>query len=700
MTRTGVEVRIGVDIGGTFTDIVLERGTERFTAKVLTTPDAPEEGVRQGLAQAMESCGVAPHEVALVIHGTTLATNALIERKGARTALITTEGFRDSIEMGTESRFEQYDIDIEKPVPLVPRQWRFPIPERLNASGDPILPLDEAAVATTAARLAAEGIESAAIGLLHSYVNPAHERRVHDILRKALPDLAITLSSEVAPEMREYERFSTACANAYVQPVMARYLRNLEAGLREAGFRCPLFVMLSGGGVADIGTAIRFPIRLVESGPVGGAVFASHVARQCGLDRVLSFDMGGTTAKICLIDNAQPQTTRAFEVARAHRFLKGSGLPLRIPVIEMVEIGAGGGSIAAVDRLGRIAVGPESAGAQPGPACYGQGGAEPTVTDADLVMGRIDPADFSGGRIALDEQAAVNSLASAIGSPLDLEPQVAALGVGEMVGENMASAARVHAIEIGATLGERTMIAFGGAAPLHAARLAEKLDMDRILIPTAAAVGSAVGFLRAPVAYEVVRSAYQVVSAFNPDTANRVLEEMRDEAAAIVARGAPGLPTREHRSAYMRYLGQGHEVVVPLPNRTWAREDTAIIREAFETAYETLYGRIIPKLDLEIVSWSVGVSAQPEAVAPVDLPAPAAAPPARGGRPVLDPGSGHVVEAALYRRADFTPGARIDGPALIVETDTTVVVSAAFTAAVDALGAIVLERRQPQGEDA
>ena len=700
MTRACVEVRIGVDIGGTFTDIVLERGAERFTAKVLTTPDAPEEGVRQGLTQAMESCGVAPHEVALVIHGTTLATNAMIERKGARTALITTEGFRDAIEMGTESRFEQYDIDMEKPVPLVPRQWRFPIPERLNAAGDPILPLDEAAVAATAARLAAERIESAAVGLLHSYVNPAHERRVRDILQDALPDLGITLSSEVAPEMREYERFSTACANAYVQPVMARYLRNLEHGLREAGFRCPLFVMLSGGGVADIGTAIRFPIRLVESGPVGGAVFASHVARRCGLDRVLSFDMGGTTAKICLIDDAQPQTTRAFEVARAHRFLKGSGLPLRIPVIEMVEIGAGGGSIAAVDRLGRIAVGPESAGAQPGPACYGQGGAEPTVTDADLAMGRIDPAEFSGGRIALDAQAAADSLASAIGSPLDLEPQMAALGVSEMVGENMASAARVHAIEIGATLGERTMIAFGGAAPLHAARLAEKLDMDRILIPTAAAVGSAVGFLCAPVAYEVVRSAYQVLSAFNPEAANRVLGEMRDEAAAIVAQGAPGAPTQEHRSAYMRYLGQGHEVVVPLPNRTWEREDTAIISEAFATAYEALYGRIIPKLDLEIVSWSVGVSAVPEGVASVAPPAPAAAPQARGVRPVLDPGSGRVVDAALYRRADFAPGAQVDGPALIVETDTTAVVSAAFTASVDALGAIVMERRPPRGEDA
>ena len=700
MAEAGAEVRIGVDIGGTFTDIVLERGPERITAKVLTTPDAPEVGVREGLTQAMETCGAAPDEVALVIHGTTLATNAMIERKGARTALVTTEGFRDSIEMGTESRFEQYDIDMEKPVPLVPRQWRFPVPERLNAAGDPILALDEAAVEATAARLAAEGIESAAIGLLHSYVNPAHERRVREILQAALPELAITLSSEVAPEMREYERFSTACANAYVQPVMARYLRNLEAGLPEAGFRCPLFVMLSGGGVADIGTAIRFPIRLVESGPVGGAVFASHVARQCGLDRVLSFDMGGTTAKICLIDDAQPQTTRAFEVARAHRFLKGSGLPLRIPVIEMVEIGAGGGSIAVVDRLGRIAVGPESAGAQPGPACYDQGGTEPTVTDADLAMGRIDPAEFSGGRIALDEQAATDALASAIGAPLDLDPQMAALGVSEMVGENMAGAARVHAIEIGATLGERTMIAFGGAAPLHAARLAEKLDMDRILIPTAAAVGSAVGFLRAPVAYEVVRSAYQVVSAFNTELTNRVLEEMREEAAAIVARGAPGAPTQEHRSAYMRYLGQGHEVVVPLPNRTWAREDTAIIREAFETAYETLYGRIIPKLDLEIVSWSVGVSAVPEAVAPIEPSPEAAAPPARGVRPVLDPGSGHVVEAAVYRRADFAPGARVDGPALIVETDTTAVVSAAFTASVDALGAIVLERRPPQGEDA
>ncbi len=702
MAESDGPVRVGVDIGGTFTDIVLERGTERFTAKVLTTPAAPEKGVRRGLAQAMESAAAAPGAIALVIHGTTLATNALIERKGARTALVTTEGFRDSVEMGTESRFEQYDIYMEKPVPLVPRHLRFPVPERLNAAGEAILPLDEEAVAGIARRLAAHEVESAAVGLLHSYVNPAHEQRVAAILRKALPDLAITLSSEVAPEMREYERLSTACANAYVQPLMARYLRKLEQGLREDGIACPLFVMLSGGGVTDIETAVRFPIRLVESGPVGGAVFACHVARQGGLERVLSFDMGGTTAKICLIDGAEPRTARSFEVARAHRFLKGSGLPLRIPVIEMVEIGAGGGSIAHVDQLGRITVGPESAGAEPGPACYARGGDAPTVTDGDVVLGRIDPADFSGGRIALDGAAAARALLRDVGEPLDLPPDTAALGVSEVVSENMASAARVHAIEIGATLGERTMVAFGGAAPLHAARLAEKLDMARVLIPASAAVGSAVGFLRAPVAYEVVRSAYQLVSAFDAEAANRLLAEMRAEAAAVVARGAPGARQEERRTAYMRYLGQGHEVAVPLPVRDWgAEDDAAAIRNAFEAAYRQLYGRTIPALDLEIVSWSIQVSAPVEAAPPAAPPAGAAPPPpACGMRAVLDPGSGTTVQAALYRRADFTPGARVQGPALIVETDTTTVVSPAFAATVDSFGTIVMERRNAGKGDA
>ncbi len=691
---TGDErARIGVDIGGTFTDVVLERAGARFTAKVLTTPQAPEDGVQNGLSRVMDQAGVTPDAVSLVIHGTTLATNALIERKGAKTALITTEGFRDSIEMGTESRFEQYDIYMEKPTPLVPRHLRVPVAERLNAAGEAVLPLDEARLRAVAGELASAGVESIAIGFLHSYVNPAHEERAREILSEVLPDVPTSLSCEVAPEMREYERFSTACANAYVQPVMARYLKRLEAQLRTQGFDCPLFVMLSGGGVTDIETAVRFPIRLVESGPVGGAVFASDVAKRSDLDRVLSFDMGGTTAKICFIDNAQPQTARSFEVARAHRFLKGSGLPLRIPVIEMVEIGAGGGSIAKVDQLGRITVGPESAGADPGPACYGQGGTAPAVSDADVALGRIDPDAFSGGRIALDADAAAQALGRDVGEALGLEPRIAALGISEMVDENMASAARVHAIEIGATLGERTMIAFGGAAPLHAARLAEKLEMDRVIVPTSAAVGSAVGFLRAPVAYQVIHTAYQTLSTFDPAAANRALDAMRAEAEAIVARGAPGEPTEETRTAFMRYLGQGHEVPVPLPVRTWQASDTALIRDAFEEAYERLYGRIIPELDLEIVSWSVQVAAVPSVTAANGAGIVASTPAAHGTRQVLDPGRGGLVDAALYRREDLSAGARIEGPALILETDTTTVVSAAFAAAVDAQGFIVMERR-------
>ena len=398
--------RLGVDIGGTFTDVALEAGGRRYSAKILTTPEAPERAVIAAIRTVLREAGLAPGDLSIIIHGTTLATNAIIERKGARTALVTTEGFRDTIEIRHENRFEQYDVNIDLPPPLVPRRLRFVVPERIDARGRTVIPLDEAAVEALAEQFAAAGIESVAIGFLHSFTNPAHEERTRDILAARLPGVTLTLSSEVSPEMREYERFSTACANAYVQPMMGRYLASLETLLRAEGIACPLFLMLSGGGLTTVETAIRFPVRLVESGPAGGAIFASHIARQCGLDKVLSYDMGGTTAKICLIDEYQPQTSRAFEVARIYRFKKGSGLPLRIPVIEMVEIGAGGGSIARVDRLKRITVGPDSAGADPGPACYGRGGDAPTVTDADLLLGRIDPTGFSGGRMALDRAAA------------------------------------------------------------------------------------------------------------------------------------------------------------------------------------------------------------------------------------------------------------------------------------------------------
>ena len=691
--QQGSVARIGVDIGGTFTDVVLEKGQMRHIAKVLTTPRAPAEGVEQGIQSVLAASGVTPGEVSLIIHGTTLATNALIERKGVTTALVTTQGFRDSVEMGSESRFEQYDINMEKPLPLGPRRRRFAVPERLNAAGEVILELDEAAVTALVEPLKSQNVESIAIGFLHSYVNPAHERRAHEILAAALADVTFTLSSDVAPEMREYERFSTACANAYIQPIMAQYLRRLEAGLKSQGFGCPLFVMLSGGGVADIETGIRFPIRLVESGPVGGAIFSSYAAAECGLSQVLSFDMGGTTAKICVINDSKPHTERAFEVARAHRFLKGSGLPLRIPVIQMVEIGAGGGSLARIDFLGRIAVGPESAGAEPGPACYGQGGEAPAVTDADVVLGRIDPTAFAGGRLTLDAKLADAALTRDVGAALSLAPDMAALGVSEMVDENMASAARVHAIEIGASLTARTMIAFGGAAPLHAARLAEKLDIDRVLIPTNAAVGSAVGFLRAPVAYQVVKSAYQKISQFDAEAANEVLAAMQAEAREVVRRGAPGAETEEKRTAYMRYLGQGHEVAVAFPARRWKAGDGTFIRQAFETAYEKTYGRIIPNLDLELVSWAVEVSATVDAPAPAGAAGEASAPAPYANRRLLDAGSGQYVEAPAYRREELQPGSRVAGPAIIVEEDTSTVVSPTFDATVNALGYIVLERK-------
>jgi N-methylhydantoinase A len=690
--------RLGVDIGGTFTDVALEvpdsTGGQRFSAKILTTQEAPERGVIAAIQAVLREAGLSPGDLALIIHGTTLATNAIIERKGARTALVTTEGFRDTIEIRHENRFEQYDVNIDLPPPLVPRRLRFVVPERINAQGRTIVPLDEGAVKRLADRLAADRVESVAIGFLHSFTNPAHEARTRDILAARLPDMTFTLSSEVSPEMREYERFSTACANAYVQPMMGRYLAGLESQLKQEGFRCPLFLMLSGGGLTTVETAIRFPVRLVESGPAGGAIFASHIARQCRLDKVLSYDMGGTTAKICLIDEFQPQTSRAFEVARIYRFKKGSGLPLRIPVIEMVEIGAGGGSIARVDRLKRISVGPDSAGADPGPACYGRGGAAPTVTDADLLLGRIDPTGFSGGRMALDRAAAERAMQEHVAMPLDLALSLAAFGVSEIVDENMANAARVHAIESGKDARGRTLVAFGGAAPLHAARMADKLGLDRVLVPSNAGVGSAVGFLRAPIAYEIVRSQLQRLDAFDAAGANALLGAMRQEAEAIVRLGEPDAPLAETRSAFMRYRGQGHEIAVPVPARTYREEDAAELLDAFEAAYRRLYSRVIPGVEVEVLSWVLLLSGPVPADDGTALPEPPRSSPAPARRrAVFDPDGADFVEVAIHERAALAPGAVIPGPAVIVEDETSTVVSRHFDAWIDAYGYIELIRR-------
>ena len=722
------KARLAVDIGGTFTDIALERPDgARVTAKVLTTGAAPERAVIEGVAAALLKAALSPADIGLIVHGTTLATNALIEKRGALTALLTTEGHRDALEMAYEHRFEQYDVMIDRPPPLVPRWLRLPVRERMNAKGEAILPLDEESVAALAPRLEKEGVESLAIGLLHSYANPAHERRARAIIAGAMPGLSISLSSEVAPEIREYERQTTTVANAYVRPLMERYLRALEAAFGAQGFGCPFLLVTSGGGLCTVETAARFPVRLVESGPAGGAVLAASIATALDLETVLSFDMGGTTAKMCLIDKGVPARARLFEVDRSYRFRKGSGTPIRIPVIELVEIGAGGGSLAHVDKMKRIAVGPESAGSDPGPACYGRGGAAPAVTDADLLLGRIEPARFAGGVIRLDAGAAAGALAKAIGAPLGLGGDEAAVAVSEVVDENMAAAARAHAVEQGKDIARRAMIAFGGAAPLHAARVAEKLGLSMVIVPAGAGVGSAIGFLLAPPSYEIVRSLPMRLDRFAAPRAAALFKEMRAEAAAVVRAAAGDAPQTEECAAYMRYQGQGHEIAVPCSPFPAAEGEGSLLG-AFEAAYAAIYGRTIPGMAVEVMSWSLKMAANTERLdigaGPADQ-APGASgentpfspvgrarnsrddpqigfavrgegdKPAAGTRAVYDAGARRRMDYALFDRGALAPGAAVEGPALIVEAQTTTVVTAAFDARIDRAGNIVLTRKRP-----
>ncbi|AEQ53779.1 hydantoinase/oxoprolinase family protein [Pelagibacterium halotolerans] len=687
----GQGIRLGADIGGTFTDIVLDvRGTLHST-KVLTNYSAPEQAILDGLEIVCADAGVGPEEIDTIIHGTTLATNALIERRGARTALITTEGFRDVIEMRTENRFEQYDLNLKLPTPLIPREDRFTVRGRISAQGEQLQPLDEAALRQTAGTIKAREFGAVAIGFIHSYVNDAHEKRARDILAETL-DLPISISSEVSPQMREFERFNTVCANAYVRPQMADYLSRLQVRLKEMGAGCPVFMIHSGGGLISVETAAEFPVRLVESGPAGGAIFAADIARRFGLDRVVSYDMGGTTAKICLIDDFQPQTARTFEVARTYRFCKGSGMPISIPVIEMIEIGAGGGSIAWVDAMGRIQVGPESAASEPGPACYQRGGDRPAVTDADLVMGKLDPDNFAGGKIRLSVERAGNAIARDVGDRLGLEPQAAAFGICDVVDENMANAARVHAVESGKNISEKTMIAFGGAAPLHAARLCEKLGVDRCLIPQGAGVGSAIGFLRAPFGYEALASKITALSCFDAAALNDLLDGLKNTAESFVRAGTSGVIEREI-TGFMRYAGQGWEIPVPLPDRAFGAGDAGMIAEAFKARYAQFFGRAVEGPEIEFVTFSVkaqDVRAPVERQALVETGAPMNAP---DRRPVFDPALGGNEETNIVARDTLVAGNRVSGPAVIVERETSTVVTSPFDAIVQADGTLLLVRK-------
>lgn len=667
-------VRLGVDIGGTFTDVVLEKDGASFSTKVLTTYIAPENAIIDGMGQVCAKAGVTPAQIDQIIHGTTLATNALIERRGAKTAFITTTGFRDVIEMRTESRFEQYDLNLTLPEPLLARQMRYTVTERVDAKGNILIPLDRAEVEAVVATIKTAGYESVAVGLLHSYLNDAHEKMVRDVLAEIMPEAMVSISSEVSPQMREYERFNTVVANAYIKPLMKSYLGRLDGRLRDEGADCPIFLMHSGGGIISLESAADFPVRLVESGPAGGAVFAANIAARYGLDKVLSFDMGGTTAKICLIKNQTPKTSRVFEVARTYRFKKGSGMPISIPVIDMVEIGAGGGSLAHVDAMRQIRVGPESAGSEPGPACYGRGGERPAVTDADLILGKLDPDNFAGGSIKLAKADSNKALLTILGVPLDMDAETAAFGLAEVVDENMANAARVHAVENGEDLSEYTMIAFGGAAPLHAGRLCEKLGVARLLVPTGAGVGSAIGFLRAPFSFEANRSVYMRLSHFDGGVIKSLLSDLQSEATGFVRTCDATSDIISEFKVYMRYAGQGWEIPVALTDAQAMNPDAATFQLLFEEDYTKLFGRTVTGMDIEITVWSVNATTPPEKVARVAEATAGEAAKAVSNRALFDAGLGHALPADVINRDTMTPGQTVQGPAIITEDETTIIV--------------------------
>ncbi len=687
--------RLAADIGGTFTDVVLETPQRRYSCKVLTTPREPEVAVMDGIARLLRESGITPAGIGLFIHGTTLATNALIERKGARTALLTTEGLRDVLDMGHEKRFDAYDLNIEGPAALVPRPWRYAVSERIAADGSVLRPLDEDGVRRAGEAMSEAGIEAVAIGFIHAWAYPDHEQRARELLRTILGErVTICLSSEVCPEIREYERLSTTVANAYVRPLMGGYLLRLQERLQATGLTCPLLLMMSGGGLTTLDQAARFPIRLVESGPAGGAILAAHLARECGLDKVLAFDMGGTTAKICLINNGEPERSRRFEIGRVWKNLKGSGLPVRIPVIELVEIGAGGGSLGRVDAMRRITVGPDSCGSEPGPASYGRGGTMPAVTDANLVLGRLDPDRFAGSALRLDRARAEQALREHVGQPLAMDAFWSAAGMSEVVEENMANAARVHAIERGQDLDGFTMIAFGGAAPLHAGRLAQKLGIRRVLIPSGAGVGSAIGFLRAPIAFEVVGSELRPLVRMEPAAIERRLQAMQAQALSVVAPASAGAPLEITRLAELRYAGQGHELRVRMPaarEGAITRETLQGLGERFEQAYEKVYGLRIPGCEVEVVTWSVTVStptppAQVAHLAPADA---ARAPEAT--RECWEAAAGARQPFGLHWRFDLQARDAVQGPALVAEDETTVVVPAGWRAQLDSHGHLRME---------
>jgi len=684
--------RVGLDIGGTFTDLVLmhEPTGRLWWHKILTTPADPADAALRGLRELCAKTRMGLRQVASIIHATTLVTNAVIERKGAKTALLATEGFRDILEIGREQRYDIYDLFLQFPDPLVPRRWRIEVRERITRDGEIHTPLDRAAVAAQIAPLADAGIEAIAVAFLHAYKNPVHERAVRDIIERAHPDLAVSISSEVSPEIREFERTSTTACNAYVQPLVDRYIRHLETSLAAEGFAGRFLLMLSSGTLTTPEVARRFPVRLLESGPAAGALIVGHLGEAADRGDLVGFDMGGTTAKVCLVQDGRPAVAPRLEIARIHRFRKGSGLPVIAPVVDMIEIGAGGGSVARVDRLGLLRVGPESAGADPGPACYGFGGTDATVTDACVALGYFDPTGFLGGTMPLDAGAARAALERA-GAVLGLDVTQTAWGIYAIVCESMAQAARLYLIERGQDPRRFTLMGFGGAGPATAARVAKLLGVEEVIVPPASGLASALGLLVAPAGFDFGRSMAGELDRVDWDAVERLYGQLESQGRAMVA-GAGARPEQVtcERRAEMRYVGQFHDIEVAVPAPV-GHDAAVLLREAFDAAYAKLYGVTLPGYPVLALNWRVLVSG-PASPAQVRASLDDAEMPrrAKATRRAYVPETGGYADVAIYDRYALAEGATVTGPAIVEEAEASTVLWPGDRLHVDAQGNLII----------
>ncbi len=687
---------LGIDIGGTFTDIVIlgESSGQIYNGKLLSTPQDLSKGVITIFDRMLGEAGIDPEQIIAAIHGTTVATNALIERKGAKTALLTTTGFRDVLEIGRELRYDLYDLYTIMPEPLIPRYLRREIDERLDKDGNVLLKMEPDKVLSVMSDFEKEDLEALAICFLHSYSNPQHEIKASEIIKEHYPKLSISISSEVACEIREFERTSTTVTNAFLQPLIEGYLDKLETGIQNLGYKGRLFVMMSNGGISTSDTAKRLPVRMIESGPAAGALAATFYGKLIKEENILSFDMGGTTAKMCVIHRGSPILSKEFEAARVHRFKKGSGLPLKVPSIELIEIGAGGGSIASIDSMGLLKIGPESSGAEPGPACYARGGTDPTVTDADLVLGFLDPKYFLGGEMKLDKQSSLEAMRP-ISSSLKIDPVELSAGIFEVVNENMATATRIHIAELGMDPRKFSMIAFGGAGPVHAYQVARKIGLKRVIVPAGAGTLSALGILVAPPALDFTHAYVSRLDEIDWKRLNEIFSDMERRGEEVL--NSAGVKPEEmlfERTADMRYVGQGYEISVSIPGGTLSVQDAKRIEDSFWQEYDRLYGRYVKNVDVEGVTWRLwarGPIPEIDLKRTEDTDGGSLRTSLKGTRQAYFPEHKKFIETSVFDRYSLRPGNQFKGPAIIEERESTVVASPDSFCSVDEFGNLIIE---------